>query len=270
MTDWTSRGSFACVSRKSQTPKTSDVGESFASADASPVSRNSLNAFCASSFNSDERITASPSRWPASRIEMVFSLPYATSICGTSLDKRILRLSRLRRLEDRLHAVGLTANAVLFRLPISLNRRLICFPLSSSPGCHSTLAITRRGCDQLPQRSKSPYWLKTAYGGAACDATAAVYLPRGCGTVFKLTPPGEGKTLWTETVSAGLICFDVNGMQPKAVVKRLLQHKIVASTTPYGISYARLAPSLVNTPKEESSEIALRSASDVLGPVSRS
>jgi len=39
-------------------------------------------------------------------------------------------------------------------------------------------------------------------------------------------------------------------MQPKAVVKRLLQHKIVASTTPYGISYARLAPSLVNTPKE--------------------
>jgi isopenicillin-N epimerase len=52
------------------------------------------------------------------------------------------------------------------------------------------------------------------------------------------------------TLSAGLICFDVNGMQPQAVVKRLLQHKIVASTTPYGISYARLAPSLVNTPKE--------------------
>jgi isopenicillin-N epimerase len=52
------------------------------------------------------------------------------------------------------------------------------------------------------------------------------------------------------TLSAGLICFDVDGMQPKAVVKRLLQHKIVASTTPYGISYARLAPSLVNTPKE--------------------
>ena len=52
------------------------------------------------------------------------------------------------------------------------------------------------------------------------------------------------------TLSAGLICFDVNGMQPKTVVKRLLQHRIVASTTPYGTSYARLAPSLVNTPKE--------------------
>jgi selenocysteine lyase/cysteine desulfurase len=52
------------------------------------------------------------------------------------------------------------------------------------------------------------------------------------------------------TLSAGLICFDVNGMPPKVVVKRLLERKIVASTTPYGISYARLAPSLVNTPKE--------------------
>jgi isopenicillin-N epimerase len=52
------------------------------------------------------------------------------------------------------------------------------------------------------------------------------------------------------TLSGGLICFDVNGMLPKTVVKRLLQHKIVASTTPYGISYARLAPSLVNTPEQ--------------------
>jgi isopenicillin-N epimerase len=52
------------------------------------------------------------------------------------------------------------------------------------------------------------------------------------------------------TLSAGLICFDVNGMQPKVVVKRLLERKIVASTTPYGIFYARLAPSLVNTPQE--------------------
>ena len=39
-------------------------------------------------------------------------------------------------------------------------------------------------------------------------------------------------------------------MPPKVVVKRLLERKIVASTTPYGISYARLAPSLVNTPHE--------------------
>jgi selenocysteine lyase/cysteine desulfurase len=30
-------------------------------------------------------------------------------------------------------------------------------------------------------------------------------------------------TPWGSTLSAGLICFDVNGMQPKAVVKRLLR-----------------------------------------------
>jgi isopenicillin-N epimerase len=51
-------------------------------------------------------------------------------------------------------------------------------------------------------------------------------------------------------LSAGLICFDVNHMQPKSVVKRLFERRIVASTTPYGISYARLAPSLVNTQAE--------------------
>ena len=69
------------------------------------------------------------------------------------------------------------------------------------------------------------------------------------------------------TLSAGLICFDVNGMQPKAVVKRLLQHKIVASTTPYGISYARLAPSLVNTPKEVDATLrANERAGQFIGP----
>jgi isopenicillin-N epimerase len=51
-------------------------------------------------------------------------------------------------------------------------------------------------------------------------------------------------------LSAGLICFDVDGMKPKVVVKRLLERRIIASTTPYGVSYARLAPSLLNTPEE--------------------
>jgi selenocysteine lyase/cysteine desulfurase len=39
-------------------------------------------------------------------------------------------------------------------------------------------------------------------------------------------------------------------MKPKVVVKRLLERRIIASTTPYGVSYARLAPSLLNTPEE--------------------
>ena len=57
-------------------------------------------------------------------------------------------------------------------------------------------------------------------------------------------------------LSAGLVCFDVNGMKPGDVVKKLLEKKIIASETPYGVSYARLAPSLINSPQEV--ETALR------------
>ncbi|MDQ3755530.1 MAG: aminotransferase class V-fold PLP-dependent enzyme, partial [Acidobacteriota bacterium] len=50
--------------------------------------------------------------------------------------------------------------------------------------------------------------------------------------------------------SAGLVCFDVEGMKPKEVVSRLLARRIIASTAPYGVPYARLAPSLLNSPEE--------------------
>ena len=51
-------------------------------------------------------------------------------------------------------------------------------------------------------------------------------------------------------LSAGIVCFDVKGMKPEQVVKRLLDQRIVASTTPYRVSYARVACSVVNTPQE--------------------
>lgn len=51
-------------------------------------------------------------------------------------------------------------------------------------------------------------------------------------------------------LSSGLICFDVNGMKSEEVVKRLLEKRVIASTAPYRNSYARLAPSLLNTPEE--------------------
>lgn len=57
------------------------------------------------------------------------------------------------------------------------------------------------------------------------------------------TPRGSG-------LSSGLICFDVEGMKPEQVVKRLLEKRVLASVSPYKISYARLAPSLVNSPAE--------------------
>jgi isopenicillin-N epimerase len=51
-------------------------------------------------------------------------------------------------------------------------------------------------------------------------------------------------------LSAGLICFDVEGMKPETVVHKLLEKRIIASVSPYGIAYARIAPSRLNTPKE--------------------
>jgi isopenicillin-N epimerase len=47
-----------------------------------------------------------------------------------------------------------------------------------------------------------------------------------------------------------MVCFDVKGTRPQQVVDRLLAQRIVASTTPYRVSYARVACSIVNTPQE--------------------
>jgi selenocysteine lyase/cysteine desulfurase len=51
-------------------------------------------------------------------------------------------------------------------------------------------------------------------------------------------------------VSAGLVAFEVEGLKPEEVVERLAAKRIVASTSPYRPSYARLAGSLLNTPDE--------------------
>jgi selenocysteine lyase/cysteine desulfurase len=51
-------------------------------------------------------------------------------------------------------------------------------------------------------------------------------------------------------LSAGLVCFDVEGMRPADVVARLLARRVVASTAPYAVTCVRLAPSLLNTPEE--------------------
>jgi selenocysteine lyase/cysteine desulfurase len=59
-----------------------------------------------------------------------------------------------------------------------------------------------------------------------------------------------------DAVSAGIITFEVAGLEPKAVVKRLAAARVVATTTPYATSYARLAPGLLNGPEDV--EAALR------------
>ena len=51
-------------------------------------------------------------------------------------------------------------------------------------------------------------------------------------------------------LSSGIVCFEVDGMKSKDVVARLHEKKIIASTAPYREGYARLAPSLMNSPEE--------------------
>lgn len=59
-----------------------------------------------------------------------------------------------------------------------------------------------------------------------------------------------------EEVSAGINCFEVNGVKPEDVVKKLLSKNIIASASPYKTSYVRLTPSIINT--EEEVDICLR------------
>jgi selenocysteine lyase/cysteine desulfurase len=52
-------------------------------------------------------------------------------------------------------------------------------------------------------------------------------------------------------LSAGIVCFEVEGRDPFDVVERLYaRHRIVASVTPYAARYVRLGPSILNTPDE--------------------
>ena len=64
-------------------------------------------------------------------------------------------------------------------------------------------------------------------------------------------------------LSAGLIAFEVQGQDANETVRRLHGHKLIASASPYKISHARLAPSLVNDEREV--ETALRAVRAIQG-----
>jgi isopenicillin-N epimerase len=53
-----------------------------------------------------------------------------------------------------------------------------------------------------------------------------------------------------ESLSAGITCFDVDGLTPEETVNRLRDRNIVASETPYTPSHARITPGLMNSPEE--------------------
>ncbi len=61
-------------------------------------------------------------------------------------------------------------------------------------------------------------------------------------------------------LSSGLVCFEVKGIAPDDVVKRLHRKGIIMSSTPYRESYARFAPSLLNNEQEIDQALAEISA----------
>ena len=48
-------------------------------------------------------------------------------------------------------------------------------------------------------------------------------------------------------LSAGIVCFEVNGMTPEATVAKLKERKVIASVAPYTTKHARLSPSLLTS-----------------------
>jgi isopenicillin-N epimerase len=54
----------------------------------------------------------------------------------------------------------------------------------------------------------------------------------------------------SDEASSGIITFEIAGMKPEGIIKTLLAKRIVASTTPYAVSYGRVAPGLLNSPSD--------------------
>ena len=69
----------------------------------------------------------------------------------------------------------------------------------------------------------------------------------------------SGVTLHTPldgSLAAGINCFEVAGLSPEAVVARLAERRIHATSSPYKVSYARLAAGIMNTPAEIDTALA--------------
>jgi selenocysteine lyase/cysteine desulfurase len=53
-----------------------------------------------------------------------------------------------------------------------------------------------------------------------------------------------------ESLSAGIVAFEVDGSSPHAVVERLAARRVIATVSPYAVPYARLTPGIYNSPEE--------------------
>lgn len=64
------------------------------------------------------------------------------------------------------------------------------------------------------------------------------------------------RTPMARELSSGIVSFDVDGLGPDAVVRRLGERGVVATVTPYAVRHARLAPSIRNTEGEVDAALA--------------
>jgi isopenicillin-N epimerase len=51
-------------------------------------------------------------------------------------------------------------------------------------------------------------------------------------------------------LAAGIVCFEVEGLDPEAAVERLHAKRVLATASPYAVSYVRLAAGIMNSPEE--------------------
>ncbi len=68
-------------------------------------------------------------------------------------------------------------------------------------------------------------------------------------------------TPMNDDLSAGIVCFEVAGMEPHEAVDRLAARRIIGSVAPYASPYVRLAPCILNSPEEV--EAALRAVREL-------
>ncbi len=87
--------------------------------------------------------------------------------------------------------------------------------------------------------------------------TARIHeLATRCKQGLAAIPKVKLHTPMSNTLSAGITCFEIQGMEPKQIVEKLYARKVIASDSPYATSYARLTPGLLNTPEEVDRAVA--------------
>jgi len=64
------------------------------------------------------------------------------------------------------------------------------------------------------------------------------------------TPRVRLHTPASDALSAGIVCFEVDGLEPRVVVERLHAKRIRATTSPYAVSYARVSAGIMISPEQ--------------------